>query len=621
MNFTVTSAGRQFDRLALMYLGDTEVWRTSTAEPKARGIVWTYWKDMTEYLALWKEPQKIIFDLGNLINDLYTGPFNSTLTATFFMAPEGAEHESAPAIAGSDEKAADASSEPESTRDSANKERRQDSTKKGTAVDGPADVIIPVSARKSASDDPSAWNLGETAAVDTISSFPRNARRAVFSVSANGQSAEEFWWSNLPESVTAAFNETAGMYYGLSPWREVQVFIDGKLAGLQWPFPVIFTGGVNPAFHRPVVAPDAFDLREHEIDITAWLPLLCDGGKHEFQIRVAGIDDTVPGMEITKEVSSYWVVSGKIFVWLDEDGEVTTGDAPYVSGGPDNVKVVINKYLRKNVEGFNETLDFEVKAERDFSVRGKIVTSKGEQQVRWSQSLRYKNTGKVETFGFDQYNDMVISGVDTSSGAQPFRSEYSYPLRVGSVYREDAESGNFSINATMYHGLDLHVEGASVFPSGIEAFPGYKPGDGSKLSTFRDGMAYIAQSGDGKSGIGYGNMAQEFIFGSAEGEMLYSRKVSAANDTVLSDKRFVMGGTPAEEEEHTAPAGLAVNTGGQEYAAYPGLAKTSLATSSEGLQGVGGQAAAGGSEVKEQSWLSSRVKRRARKASGLGGGA
>jgi len=40
MNFTVTSKGRQFDRLGLMYLGDIEVFRTSTAEPTANGIVW-----------------------------------------------------------------------------------------------------------------------------------------------------------------------------------------------------------------------------------------------------------------------------------------------------------------------------------------------------------------------------------------------------------------------------------------------------------------------------------------------------------------------------------------------------------------------------------------------------
>lgn len=69
INFTVVSHGRQYDRLAIMYLGDTEVWRTSTAEPTTPpGIRWTYLKDMTQFLALWKQPQTLIFDLGNLIS-------------------------------------------------------------------------------------------------------------------------------------------------------------------------------------------------------------------------------------------------------------------------------------------------------------------------------------------------------------------------------------------------------------------------------------------------------------------------------------------------------------------------------------------------------------------------
>jgi hypothetical protein len=43
-NLTVVSAGRQFDRLGIVYFGDIEVFRTSTAEPTANGIRWTYLK-------------------------------------------------------------------------------------------------------------------------------------------------------------------------------------------------------------------------------------------------------------------------------------------------------------------------------------------------------------------------------------------------------------------------------------------------------------------------------------------------------------------------------------------------------------------------------------------------
>lgn len=43
-NLTVTSAGRQFDRLGIVYLGDVEVFRTTTAEPTTTGIRWVYLK-------------------------------------------------------------------------------------------------------------------------------------------------------------------------------------------------------------------------------------------------------------------------------------------------------------------------------------------------------------------------------------------------------------------------------------------------------------------------------------------------------------------------------------------------------------------------------------------------
>lgn len=88
MNLTVTVRGRQFDRLGMMYLGDTEVFRTSSAEPTYSGIVWIYVKAMEHYTALWNKPQKIIFDWPNVVDDTYTGALYTTLTATFYTVPD-----------------------------------------------------------------------------------------------------------------------------------------------------------------------------------------------------------------------------------------------------------------------------------------------------------------------------------------------------------------------------------------------------------------------------------------------------------------------------------------------------------------------------------------------------
>jgi hypothetical protein len=43
-NLTVTSRGRQYDRLGTVFFGDIELFRTSTAEPTRNGIEWTYLK-------------------------------------------------------------------------------------------------------------------------------------------------------------------------------------------------------------------------------------------------------------------------------------------------------------------------------------------------------------------------------------------------------------------------------------------------------------------------------------------------------------------------------------------------------------------------------------------------
>jgi len=140
--------------------------------------------------------------------------------------------------------------------------------------------------------------------------FPLNVEKAVVSLSACGQIAEEFWYTNVFSSDVNTFESTAGTLYGFGPFREVQLLIDGQLAGVSWPFPVIFTGGIVPGFWRPIVGIDAFDLRQHEIDVTPWLPVLCDGASHAFEIRVVGLnDDGKSHATISDSVGSFWVVA------------------------------------------------------------------------------------------------------------------------------------------------------------------------------------------------------------------------------------------------------------------------------------------------------------------------
>lgn len=46
------------------------MFRSSTEEPGAQGISWTYMKDMSQFMSLWKQPQTVIFDLPNSVNEM-----------------------------------------------------------------------------------------------------------------------------------------------------------------------------------------------------------------------------------------------------------------------------------------------------------------------------------------------------------------------------------------------------------------------------------------------------------------------------------------------------------------------------------------------------------------------
>ncbi|KAF2256376.1 hypothetical protein BU26DRAFT_513209 [Trematosphaeria pertusa] len=515
INFTVTSAGRQYDRLALMFFNDTEIFRTSTAEPTQNGIIWTYIKDMSNYLTLFKSPQKIIFDLGNLVDDTYTGAWNTTLTASFFTAEDGFDA---------------------------------------------ADVIIPVSARQSASDKPSGFVVPDTKAINPLT-LPQNVKKAVFSISACGQAAEEFWWANVLSSDTTVFgNETT--LYGYSPFRELQLYIDGMLAGVAWPFPVIFTGGVVPGFWRPVVGIDAFDLQEDEVDISAFLPILCDGKEHSFEIRVAGIDDDGRGNgNLTDTVGSNWVVTGKVFVWLDSSDSVTTGTVPTISAQEPSLD--LSSSVQKGGNGSVTSLDYSVKAARKLAISSTIETSAGSKTVTWQQDLTFWIDGHLTNGGNDQSTSQETTGKDVSFDG--YSKSYDYPLWVISSYKV-LSGGNFTIDAKMGRGKYVQRLGDLAFPSAAETydyarFPGYATSFmGTQTNNFQNGTASYLSAPALKRSFGSGKTEQLYslsgIVDPAESNVdLYRRHIVAQNDSIIYDQESFAGGSQITQKSYATPRG------------------------------------------------------------------
>lgn len=64
----------------------------------------------------------------------------------------------------------------------------------------------------------------------------------------------------MPTSYTNTWSAVGTTLHGYSSFREIQVLIDGVLAGVAWPFATVFTGGIVPALWRPLVSITAYDL-------------------------------------------------------------------------------------------------------------------------------------------------------------------------------------------------------------------------------------------------------------------------------------------------------------------------------------------------------------------------
>ncbi len=252
--------GRQFDRLGWLTIGDVMVLKTSTPEPSPEGITWSVEKDVTGYAALLHAPRTVTMFLGNIVNDTYTGVLFIKVSLTFYAADR---RHPAPA----------------------------------TATDA-----IPLAGVS----HPDGQDLTGTVTV------PRSTERLLGEVYATGSGGgcEEFWYLTAPTASGYSCPVDPG------PYREVQVLLDGRLAGIAEPFPHVYTGGwSNPFLWYVLPAPRAFDIGPITYDLSPYVGVLTDGLPHQVAVRVVGVPAGQPG----------WDTPISFLAWRDPGGSRVTG--------------------------------------------------------------------------------------------------------------------------------------------------------------------------------------------------------------------------------------------------------------------------------------------------------
>ncbi|MGI5373630.1 peptide-N4-asparagine amidase [Streptomyces sp. CA-251387] len=251
--------GRQYDRLGHLQVGGVEIFRTSTPEPSPDGIEWSVEKDVTRYSDTLRRSQDVEMLIGNVVDDTYTGVIDVKVTLTFYAGRPAATDWST-----------GTPDHPATTPD------RVLTLQNGTLT------------------------------------TPRNSERIVAEVYATGSGGgcEEYWYLSVPDPAPYSCKADGG------PYREVQIKVDGRLAGIAAPFPHVWTGGwSNPFLWYVIPGPRAFDIKPIEYDLTPFAGILNDGRPHRVEASVVGVPEGQSG----------WSAPVNVLAWQDAKSARVTG--------------------------------------------------------------------------------------------------------------------------------------------------------------------------------------------------------------------------------------------------------------------------------------------------------
>lgn len=216
-----------------------------------------------------------------------------------------------------------------------------------------------------------------------------------------------------------------------------------------------------------------FDEKETEIDITPFLPVLCDGAPHNFTLRVVGLDDDGNNSAtLSTGVGSYWQLSGKIFVWTEDDASfITTGSSPVIA--TIDPVIALSQALTQNATGANETLKYDISVSRSIRMSSAIVTPDGPVNATWAQDITTTINGFISDFG--NTSSVQFKTNATSSSARDDAVEFSmsalYPLVVNTT-QFVLPNGTVRTDTILSRSKDTSrtVGDEDVFPSGLQVF-------------------------------------------------------------------------------------------------------------------------------------------------------
>ena len=387
-DFTVT-AGTQFDRTAQFLIGNMSIYFGTTAEPRATlSPSWHVESDVTDLSAGLKAAQTGSAILGNFVGESGGQDFNGIIFANAQLQFYPADfRDPAPRV---------------------------------------ADVVVPLPTASVG-----AFTLNTTA--DQLSqsvTLPENTEEAYLDVFAQSQSSDEFWWTCVPSDVASELDSC-----GNTAFRETEISIDGKPAGIAPVYPWIFTGGVDPLLWEPIPGVQTLNFKPFRVNLTPFAGLLADGSPHTVALSVFNAD-------------SFFAATANLLVFTDPHAQRVTGALLSDTLAAAPTPVVSEKLNTATAGSITGTVG--VTSARNYSISGWTNTSHGRVTTTVNASANFSNNQNFtinSTQFIQDISQLTTMNESTKTSEGPISTvdtkNFSYPLHF-LINQEVASDGSIS---------------------------------------------------------------------------------------------------------------------------------------------------------------------------------
>jgi hypothetical protein len=392
-------AGVQYDRTTNIWLGGTNIFFGTTAEPSSNfSRHWHTESNLTELSPIFTIPQQGTAILFNLVNNQYTSHYHGTARLQFYPLAPGQNPPPA------------------------------------------ANLVLPLSA------GPTGGTVALNTPSDQLSAtftLPTNVERAYLDVFAQGQSDDEFWYTCAPTDLASELDSCPN-----TGFREAEVTIDGQAAGVAPIYPWIFTGGIDPFLWQPIPGVHTLNFEPYRVDLTPFAAILDNGQPHTVAISVYNAD-------------MYFSACANLLIYQDTGSTQVTGALTSDTITPPDPVITQNIWNNGTAAGgpLAVVSDRGFTVEGYVITSHGTINTKVVQSIDFSNAQKYYVllNGSVDDQQVGQ-STTISSSTTTTNGSNVTTNttQFSWPLNLTYAYTANPD-GSFNQYTTLTQGFNKSV--------------------------------------------------------------------------------------------------------------------------------------------------------------------